>query len=97
MLDRSGPRFVKNPNYRDADSLPVEEIWLREFTSAQVTDAFASGELDLIWDDPYDDSFVSLMGNHDLHLYDTTCFQYIGLNLAPSLEDAGVRGPSPVP
>ncbi len=92
MLDRSGPKFVKNPYYRDGDKLPLEEILLKEYSSAQVTDAFASGDLDLVWDDPFDDSFVSLRENHDLHLYNTTCFQYIGLNfMTPCLERGEVR------
>lgn len=79
-------------NYRSYESLPIDRIYLKEFTDDNIVESFADYSLDLIWEDPSGDSAVNLHSDHEARLYDTAILQYIGFNSASApMNDPNMR------
>ena len=67
--------------YRDADSLPADEIILMAADSADIVSEFTSGRLSLIPSDPTGVGALEVRVDHETRYYDTTVLHYIGFNV----------------
>ena len=84
--DKTGvPRLVSFENYRDAGKIPVQIIYLRDCSNAELSMMFSSQSVDLFWDDPADSSEINIRSDHEIRYYDTTILQFIGFNTKNSL------------
>lgn len=73
--------LVQFSDHPDAASMPVDTIYLKEFSSMEeVIDAFDSTALDLALNDPTSDVDLSFSSVHEARQYSTTNLQYVGFN-----------------
>ena len=73
--------LVLNQGHPDAGSIPVDTIYLREYDSMEeVINAFDSGALDLVCNDPTSETDLSFSSVSESRQYNTTNLQYIGFN-----------------
>lgn len=77
----SDGHLVAFEQYRDYDKLPVDTIYLEQFSSFDVVESFGNQTLDLIHTDPASNDRVNIAINHNTKSYDTTVLQYVGFNM----------------
>lgn len=77
--------------YRTADSITLDRIYLAEFTDAAIEESFANAALDCIWEDTAGESPVNLYSSHEARYYNTSILQYIGFNSSSVFKDANLR------
>lgn len=81
MFNEDKTMLVKNPDHPDFAYLPVDEIALREFTTAEkLITAFESLELDLVTNSPNTGSYLGFGGFNDVRYIPTTIMHYLGFN-----------------
>lgn len=87
----TGPYFLSSDSrgicleayqgYRNYKNLPVQKIYLQEFNTENILNAFENNYLDLVFVDPLDISSVNIKGSNDSRYFDTTSLQYLGFNM----------------
>lgn len=77
----TSPSMAAFAEYRDADSLPADEIILMAADSADIVSEFTSGRLSLIPSDPTGVGALEVRVDHETRYYDTTVLHYIGFNV----------------
>lgn len=81
LIENDGtPYLVRNPRYRDYQSIPLSLIYLMECNDDELTQLFDDGQLSLLWDDPSDSFEIRLNRLNEKRYYDTTTLQFIGFN-----------------
>lgn len=84
--------LVAFKDYRTAENITLDRIYLKEFTDASVEESFANYTLDCIWEDTAGDKPVNLYSDHEARYYDTSILQYVGFNSeTPVLNDPNMR------
>ncbi len=71
--------------YRDSDSIPMDKVYLREYSDENLSSAFTDGYIDLLDFDPAGISSVSVQMDHEIRYYNTTVLEYLGFNYDNSL------------
>jgi len=66
--------------YREAESLPISEIYLSQADFDKLTLSFTDSEIDLMQFDPTGHNLYNIRVDTEHHYYDTTVLQYIGFN-----------------
>lgn len=71
--------------YRDAQSIPIDTIYLREYSDGNLSSAFSDGYIDLLRFDPAGVASVSVQMDHEIRYYNTTVLEYMGFNYENNL------------
>jgi len=83
------PRMMANPYYRD--ELPFAAIYLSDMGDELMPEAFSSGKIDLIVNDPTNTTMY-LRNDHEVRPCSTSLLEYIGFSYySAAMEDAAVR------
>jgi len=72
--------LVRFADHRDAESVPIEKIYLREYSDGNLSSAFSDGYIDLLQFDPAGIDAVSVQMDHEIRYYNTTVLEYMGFN-----------------
>lgn len=73
--------LVQFADHPDAASMPVDTIYLKEYTSMEeIINAFDDKLLDLVLNDPTSDIDLSFSSVNETRQYSTTNLQYVGFN-----------------
>jgi peptide/nickel transport system substrate-binding protein len=90
--DSGSPHLSAFTQYRDAAKIPISVIYLEDCSEILLSEIFADGSLDFIWDDPSDASELNIISDHEVRYYNTSILQYVGFNAnSTALDDARVR------
>jgi peptide/nickel transport system substrate-binding protein len=82
LLSDSGGSYLKAyEGWREFKSLPVQRIYLQEYTTENIISAFEGNYLDLVFSDPLDLSSVNIKGSSDVYYFDTTNLHYLAFNM----------------
>lgn len=82
MLDESGTKLVLFKDHPLADSMPVDEIYLKEYSkAADIITAFEDSLIDVVTNDPNDISALGYGSANETRYYMTTNLHYIGYNM----------------
>ncbi len=66
--------------YRDYDRLPINRIYLKDYTAEEIASAYEEAFVDLAVIDPFEKNEPQLGGNSELRRLDTTVMHYLGVN-----------------
>lgn len=92
FVSTGSPRLVSHQSYRDADKVPIQSIYLRDCSDAELSIAFSSQSVDLFCDDPADATDINILSDHEIRYYNTTILQFVGFNEKnPFLANADLR------
>ena len=81
MYDEDRITLVKNPHYPNAKKLPLETIYLQEYTDAEGTlDAFEDGIIDVAVNDPSSYTSLGYASSNEIHSFPTTNLHFIMFN-----------------
>ena len=81
MPDKDYTKLTTFTDYRKADSLPVDTIYLKEYTETEdIITAFENSEIDLVTNDPTGFFNIGFGSANENRLYPTTNMQYLGFN-----------------
>ena len=71
--------------YRHADELSLDTIYLREYSDGNLASAFSDGYIDILEFDPSGVAAVSVQMDHETRYYNTTILEYLGFNYQNSI------------
>lgn len=77
--------------YRDYRSLPIQRVYLREYTVEDQVAAFEGSYLDLVVFDPTGSISLGYGGSYETRYFDTTYMQYVGFNMSGALNSPEIR------
>ena len=81
MPDTDYTKLTAFADYRNADSLPTDTIYLKEYTETEdIITAFENSEIDLVTNDPTGFYNIGFGSANEIRLYPTTNMQYLGFN-----------------
>ena len=81
MYDEERITLVKNPHYPGAKNLPLDVIYLQEYTDAESTlEAFEDGIIDVAVNDPSSYTSLGYASSNEIHSFATTNYHYIMFN-----------------
>ena len=81
MYDEEMVTLQANPYYPDSKKLPLQTIYLQEYTDAEGTlEAFEDGVIDVAINDPSSYTSLGYASSNEIHSYATTNFHYIMFN-----------------
>ena len=81
MYDEEGLTLLANPYYPDSKNLPLQEIYLQEYTDAEGTlSAFEDGYIDVAVNDPSSYTSLGYASSNEIHSFSTTNYHYIMFN-----------------
>ncbi|MCR5136443.1 MAG: ABC transporter substrate-binding protein [Oscillospiraceae bacterium] len=81
MYDDERLTLLANPYYPDSKNLPLQEIYLQEFTDAEGTlSAFEDGYIDVAVNDPSSYTSLGYASSNEIHSFPTTNYHYIMFN-----------------
>ena len=81
MYDEEMLTLVANPHYPDSKKLPLQTIYLQEYTDAEGTlEAFEDGIIDVAINDPSSYTSLGYASSNEIHSYATTNYHFIMFN-----------------
>ncbi len=81
-LSEDGTYLEVNEYSRKADSLPVDKVYLKDFTdTASKISAFEDSRIDIVTNDPTGMYDLGYGSNNEKRYYDTSNLHYIGFNM----------------
>ena len=81
MYDEEMITLQANPYYPDSKKLPLQTIYLQEYTDAEgALDAFEDGIIDVAVNDPSSYTSLGYASSHEIHSYATTNYHFIMFN-----------------
>ena len=81
MYDEERITLLANPHYPDSDKLPLQTIYLQEYTDAEGTlEAFEDGIIDVAVNDPSSYTSLGYASSNEIHSFATTNFHFIMFN-----------------
>jgi len=81
MYDEERITLVKNPYYHNADELPLDTVYLQEYTDAEGTlEAFEDGIIDVAVNDPSSYTSLGYASSNEIHSFATTNYHFIMFN-----------------
>ena len=81
MYDEERITLKANPYFADADQLPLETIYLQEYTDAEGTlEAFEDGIIDVAVNDPSSYTSLGYASSNEIHSFATTNFHFVMFN-----------------
>lgn len=80
-IDEAATALTKFSDYRDADKLPADTIYLKEYTETEkMISAFEDSEIDLVTADPTSVYNIGYGSANEQRFYPTTNMHYLGFN-----------------
>ncbi|MDR0935592.1 MAG: ABC transporter substrate-binding protein [Oscillospiraceae bacterium] len=73
-------RLLANGNYREYAALPLDAIELAHYTRENLIEAFESGAIDAVLQNPSDSGSLSFGGDNEKRAYTTTRLHFLGFN-----------------
>ena len=81
MYDEDLVKLQANPHYPNSKKLPLQTIYLQEYTDAEGTlEAFEDGVIDVAINDPSSYTSLGYASSNEIHNYATTNLHYIMFN-----------------
>ena len=81
MYDEEQITLLANPHYPDYEKLPLQTIYLQEYTDAEGTlDAFEDGIIDVAINDPSSYTSLGYASSNEIHSYATTNYHFVMFN-----------------
>ena len=81
MYDEEMITLLANPYYPDSKKLPLQTIYLQEYTDAEGTlEAFEDGIIDVAVNDPSSYTSLGYASSNEIHSYATTNYHFIMFN-----------------
>lgn len=81
MYDEDYLTLQANPYYPDSNKLPIQTVYLQEYTDAEGTlEAFEDGIIDVAINDPSSYTSLGFASSNEIHDYATTNLHYIMFN-----------------
>lgn len=81
MMDESGDKLIAWEGYRHYDSLPVQEVYLKDYEdTASKISAFEASRIDIVTNDPTGMFNLGYGSSNEIRYYETTNMHYIGFN-----------------
>ena len=81
MYDEDLVKLEANPYYPDSDKLPLQTIYLQEYTDAEGTlSAFEDGYVDVAVNDPSSYTSLGYASSNEIHSYATTNYHFLMFN-----------------
>lgn len=81
MYDEEQITLLANPHYPDSEKLPLQKIYIQEYTDAEGTlEAFEDGIIDVAINDPSSYTSLGYASSNEIHSYATTNLHYIMFN-----------------
>jgi ABC-type transport system substrate-binding protein len=77
---RTAAHLAANGNYRDYSALPFDTIYLAHYDRENLIEAFESGAIDAILQNPSDAGSLSFGGDNEKRAYTTTRLHFLGFN-----------------
>ena len=79
--NEAGDALIANEYYPGAEDLPVDTIYLKEYTSADaIISAFEDGYIDVVINDPSSYTNLGYASSNEFHTYATTNLHYVAFN-----------------
>ena len=79
--NEAGDALVANEYYPGYEDLPVDTIYLKEYTSADaIISAFEDGYIDVVINDPSSYTNLGYASSNEFHTYATTNLHYVAFN-----------------
>ncbi len=79
--NEDGTKLVAAETWPDYDKLPVKEIYLKEYKTAdEIISAFESGAIDVVTNDPSSYTNLGYASTNEVHTYATTNMHYVMFN-----------------
>lgn len=81
MYNEDMTQLVGNEYYPNADKLPIDTVYLQEYTTAaDIIDAFEDGYIDLALNDPSSYASLGFASTDETHSYPTTNMHFVAFN-----------------
>lgn len=81
MYDEERITLLANPYYHNSDQLPLQTIYLQEYTDAEGTlEAFEDGIIDVAVNDPSSYTSLGYASSNEIHSFATTNYHFIMFN-----------------